>query len=123
MSLLSVESYSALASMPLICIDCVVGAFQRKTDFTKPATPVHVELGGDTMTNVQYVLSPQTIASQALRATGPFFDFAKPQGSFPSAIETLALALCCPKSFANAVDPMPSTMHWPVFGIHTSSPL
>src|SRR5258708_11048881 len=102
---------------------CLAGGFQRKRCSRKPATPVHVELGGDTMTNVQYVLSPQTIASQALSATGPLFDFAKPQGSFPSAIETLALALCCPKSFANAVEPMPSTMHWPVFGIHTSSPL
>src|SRR5579859_3167970 len=123
MSLLSLESYSALASMPPMSIDCVGGAFQRNTDLTKPATPAQVEFVGETTMNEQYVLSPQTSASQALSAMALPLDFANPHGSLPSAIEIFAFALCCPKSFAKAVEPMPSTMHWPVFGMKRSSPL
>src|SRR5262245_20224732 len=111
MSLLSVESYSLLASMPLMSIHCAGGAFQRKIDLTKPATPVHVEFGGDTSTNEQYVLSPHTIASHALSVSAPPFVLAKPHGRRPSATQILALGLCCPSSLANAVEPMPSTMH------------
>jgi hypothetical protein len=109
--------------MPLMSSDCVVGAFQRKIDLMKPATPVHVEFVGETSTKEQYVLSPHTSASHALSVRPPPFVLAKPHGSLPSATEILALALCCPRSLANAVDPMPSTMHCPVFGSHRSSPL
>src|SRR5690242_17068504 len=109
--------------MPLISIDWLGGAFQRKIDLTKPATPVHVESVGETTTNEQYGLSPHTIASHARSVRAPLLVLAKPQGSLPRATEIFALALCCPSSLANAVDPMPSTMHWPVFGCVRSSPL
>ena len=76
-----------------------------------------VEPGGATRTNEQYVVSPHTTASQASRETTPPGTLAKPHGNFPRAADIFAFADCWPSSLANAVDPMPMTMHWPVFGI------
>src|SRR2546423_63295 len=101
--------------MPLMSIDCVVAAFHLKTALTKPATPAQLVLGGAAITNVQYVRSPHTTASQAPSVTGPPDALAKPQGSLPSATLILAFVLCWPRSFANAVEPTPITMHWPLF--------
>src|SRR5205814_6659858 len=109
--------------MPLMSSHCVGGAFQRKTDLTKPATPDHAAPGGATTTNEQYVLSPHTMASHARSATDPPDDAANPHGSLPSATWIFAFALCCPRSLAKAVEPIPRTMHWAVFGKSRSSPL
>ena len=49
----SVGSWGALASMPLMSIDCEGGAFQRKTDLMNPATPAQLEPGWATRMNVQ----------------------------------------------------------------------
>src|SRR6185295_9036684 len=109
--------------MPLMSIACVVGAFQRNTALMKPAIPGQVVSVGETSTNTQYVLAPQTIASHARRAGDPPELLAKPQGNLPSATEIRAFALCWPSSLANAVEPMPMTTHWPALGVQTSSPL
>src|SRR5438552_12243780 len=105
MAALYVGSKIALSSMPPMSTDCVVGAFQRKTALTKPATPDHAVAGGAAITNEQYVLSPHTMASQALSVMGPPAVVAKPQGSLPSAVYILAFALCWLSSFENAVEP------------------
>src|SRR5690349_19015218 len=109
--------------MPLTSSICVGGAFQRKTDLTKPATPDHAVVGGATTTNVQYVVSPHTTASHALNNIGPPDVAANPHGSLPSAACIRAFARCWPSSLANAVDPKPRTMHCAVFGRKRSSAL
>ena len=92
-------------------IDWVAGAFQRKMALMNPAMPAQLVLVGEATTNEQYVLSPHTMASHALRTTGPPAVLAKPHGNFPSATDILALALCWPSNLAKAVEPRPVTMH------------
>ena len=53
MAVLTVGSTAALASMPLISIVWVGGAFQRKTALMNPATPDQVVPGGAAMMNTQ----------------------------------------------------------------------
>ena len=71
---------------------------------------------------MQYVLLPQTTASQAVRVTAPPFVVAAPQGSCLSAVCIKVLEAFWWMSFAMAVEPMPSTLQELVRGVQRSSP-
>ena len=53
MAVLTVGSFGALASMPLMSRDWVGGAFQRKIDLMNPAMPDQVVAVGAAITNTQ----------------------------------------------------------------------